>query len=141
MVVSQGVNPQILRGIGICFGDGLAALAGAFAAMYNGFADVGSGTGVVVSGLASLMLGEFILRSNKISVLTLRVVIGSIIYRALMFFGRSYGYKVGLTSNDLKLVTGVLIILCLIVSSLQGHTNLKQHFMRPAKNGETGGGR
>ena len=58
MIVSQGVNPQIVRGIGICFGDGLAALAGAFAAMYNGFADVGSGTGVIVSGLASLMLGE-----------------------------------------------------------------------------------
>lgn len=133
MVVSQGVNPQILRGIGVCFGDGLASLAGAFAAMYNGFADVGSGTGVVVSGLASLMLGEFILRSNKISLQTLRVIIGSIVYRALMFIGRSYGYKIGLTSNDLKLITGLLIIFCLIVSNLQGHANLKQHFMRPAK--------
>lgn len=139
MVVSQGVNPQILRGIGVCFGDGLAALAGAFAAMYNGFADVGSGTGVIVSGLASLMLGEFILRSNKISLQTLRVIIGSIVYRALMFVGRSYGYKIGLTSNDLKLITGLLIILCLIISSLQGHTNLKQHFMRPAKAGAAGG--
>jgi putative tryptophan/tyrosine transport system permease protein len=133
MVVSQGVNPQILRGIGICFGDGLASLAGAFAAMYNGFADVGSGTGVVVSGLASLMLGEFILRSNRISLQTLRVIIGSIMYRALMFIGRSYGYRIGLTSNDLKLITGLLIILCLGVSNLQGHTNLKQHFMRPEK--------
>jgi putative tryptophan/tyrosine transport system permease protein len=139
MVVSQGADPQILRGIGVCFGDGLASLAGAFAAMYNGFADVGSGTGVIVSGLASLMLGEFILRSNKISILTLRVIIGSIIYRALMFIGRSYGYKIGLTSNDLKLVTGLLIIFCLIVSNLQGHTNLKQHFMRPAKAGAAGG--
>ena len=61
MIVSNGVNPQIVRGIGVCFGDGLAALSGAFAAMYNGFADVGSGTGVIVSGLASLMLGEFII--------------------------------------------------------------------------------
>ncbi|HAH63498.1 MAG TPA: ABC transporter permease [Treponema sp.] len=139
MVVSQGVNPQILRGIGVCFGDGLAALAGAFAAMYNGFADVGSGTGVIVSGLASLMLGEFILRSNRISLQTLRVIIGSIVYRALMFVGRSYGYKIGLTSNDLKLITGLLIILCLVISSLQGHANLKQHFMRPSKAGALGG--
>ncbi|MFA6855858.1 MAG: ABC transporter permease [Treponema sp.] len=141
MVVSQGVNPQILRGIGVCFGDGLAALAGAFAAMYNGFADVGSGTGVVVSGLASLMLGEFILRSNKISLQTLRVIIGSIMYRALMFVGRSYGYRIGLTSNDLKLITGLLIILSLIVSNLQGHTNLKQHFIRPAKACPLGAGK
>lgn len=133
MVVSQGVNPQILRATGICFGNGLASLAGAFAAMYNGFADVGSGTGVIVSGLASLMLGEFILRSNRIGLQTLRVLIGSVIYRALMFIGRSYGYKVGLTSNDLKLITGLLIILCLIVSSLQGHTNIKKHFTRSAE--------
>lgn len=119
MVVSQGVNPQVLRGIGVCFGDGLAAVSGAFAAMYNGFADVGSGTGVIVSGLASLMLGEFILRSNKIAFQTLRVLLGSILYRGLMFFARSYGYKIGLTSNDLKLITGLLIILCLVVSRMK----------------------
>lgn len=116
MIISQGVNPQIVRGIGVCIGDGLAALSGAFAAMYNGFADVGSGTGVIVSGLASLMLGEFIIRSNKIGMLTLRVLIGSIIYRGIMYFGRSYGFVIGLTSNDLKLITGLLIIICLIIS-------------------------
>lgn len=130
MIISQGVNPQILRGIGICFGNGLAAVAGAFAAMYNGFADVGSGSGVIVSGLASLMIGEFVLRSNKISIQTLRVIVGSIIYRALMFIGRSYGYKIGLTSNDLKLITGLLIILCLVISNLQGKGNWKKHFTR-----------
>ncbi|MCR5613845.1 ABC transporter permease subunit [Treponema sp.] len=116
MIISQGVNPQIVRGIGVCVGDGLAALSGAFAAMYNGFADVGSGTGVIVSGLASLMLGEFIIRSNKIGMQTLRVLIGSIIYRGIMYFGRSYGFVIGLTSNDLKLITGLLIIICLIIS-------------------------
>ena len=101
MVISQGVNPQIVRGIGVCFGDGLAALSGAFAAMYNGFADVGSGSGVIVSGLASLMLGEFIIRSNKIGLQTLRVLIGSIIYRALMVLARRYGHYIHLTQNDL----------------------------------------
>lgn len=116
MIVSQGVNPQIVRGIGICFGDGLASLAGAFAAMYNGFADVGSGTGVIVSGLASLMLGEFIIRSNKIEFQTLRVLIGSVIYRGLMLLARKYGHAINLTANDLKLITGLLIIGCLIVS-------------------------
>lgn len=117
MIISQGVNPQIVRGIGVCLGDGMAALSGAFAAMYNGFADVGSGTGVIVSGLASLMLGEFIIRSNKIGMQTLRVLLGSIIYRGLMYLGRSYGFVIGLTSNDLKLITGLLIIVCLIISN------------------------
>lgn len=130
MVVSLGVNPQILRGIGVCFGDGLASTAGAFAAMYNGFADVGSGTGVIVSGLASLMLGEFIIRSNKIGWQTLRVLLGSIIYRALMLFARRYGHYLHLTPNDLKLITGILIIICLMVSSMQGKFDMKKHFVR-----------
>lgn len=135
MVISQGVNPQLVRGIGVCFGDGLASLAGAFVAMYNGFADVGSGTGVIVSGLASLMLGEFIIRSNKIGWQTLRVLLGSILYRALMLVARKYGHFINLTPNDLKLITGLLIILCLVISNMQGKVSLKNHFMRPAKQG------
>ena len=66
MVISQGVDPRFVRGAGICIGDGLAALSGAMFAMHSGFSDVGSGSGVVVSGLASLMLGEFLIKSNKI---------------------------------------------------------------------------
>lgn len=126
LIVSQGVNPNIIRGIGICFSNGLAALAGAFAAMYNGFADVGMGTGVVVSGLASLMLGEFIIHSNKIGLQTLRVLIGSIIYRALMMLARSYGYKIHMTPNDLKLITGILIIICLIISRTKVGDKIKE---------------
>ena len=133
MVISQGVNPQIVRGIGVCFGDGLAAFSGAFAAMYNGFADVGSGSGVIVSGLASLMLGEFIIRSNKIGLQTLRVLIGSIIYRALMVLARRYGHYIHLTPNDLKLITGILIIICLIVANAKGKANFSKHLKRPAK--------
>jgi len=135
MVVSQGVNPQIVRGIGVCFGDGLAALSGAFTAMYNGFADVGAGTGIIVSGLASLMLGEFIIRSNKIGWITLRVLIGSIIYRALMLIARRYGHYINLTANDLKLITGLLIIICLIIANLKGKTNFAAHLKRPPKSG------
>ena len=116
MVISQGVNPVILRGIGICLGNAFATLSGAFYAMYQGFADVGSGSGVVVSGLASLMLGEFILKSNKIGVQTLRVLIGSIIYRALMYLARNYGFVIGMRADDLKLISGLLIILCLALS-------------------------
>ena len=133
MVTSQGVDVRFVRGVGICLGDGLAALSGSLFAMYSGFADVGSGTGVVVSGLASLMLGEFILKSNKIAVQTLRVLLGSILYRALMFLARRYGYTIGMNSNDLKLITGLLIIICLIVSQTDVAGWLKEHLKRPAK--------
>lgn len=132
MVVSQGVNHKIVRGIGVCVGDGLAALSGAFTAMYNGFADVGSGSGVIVSGLASLMIGEFIIRSNKITWITLRVLLGSIIYRALMVLARRYGHFINLTPNDLKLITGLLIILCLAVVNIKGKANFMKHLKRPS---------
>lgn len=133
MIISQGVNPQIVRGIGVCVGDGLAAVSGAMAAMYNGFADVGSGTGVIVSGLASLMIGEFIIRSNKIAWITLRVIIGSIVYRGLMFAARRYGHFINLGANDLKLITGLLIIICLIIANYKGKIDLMKHLRRPAK--------
>lgn len=116
MITSQAMNPEIIKLVGICVANGLVGISGALACMYQGFADVNSGTGTVVAGLASVMIGEFLLRSNKIAILTLRVILGSILYRAIMFAGRSYGYIIGLTANDLKLITGVLIIICLIIS-------------------------
>ncbi len=130
MVISQGMNPEIVKGVGICVANALSALAGAMAAMYQGFADVGSGSGVVVSGLASLMIGEFVLRSNKIALLTFRVIIGSIIYRMLMYFARSYGFLINMSPNDLKLITGLLIIICLIITQ----TDALKQFKSTMKN-------
>jgi putative ABC transport system permease protein len=114
------MNPAKIKAAGIALSNGLVALSGALASLYNGFADVGSGNGIVVSGLASVMLGEFILQSNKIMLLTFRVIIGSILYRALMFFARSHGYLIGMNANDFKLVTGLLIIICLVISKYRG---------------------
>lgn len=125
LIISMGINPNILRTIGICMGNGMSALAGAFAAMYLGFADVGMGTGTVVAGLASLMLGEFVIHSNKIVLQTGRVLLGSIIYRALMIIARYYGHYVHLTPNDFKLVTGILIIICLIITKTNVVSRIK----------------
>ncbi|HHU37259.1 MAG TPA: ABC transporter permease [Treponema sp.] len=116
MITSQGMNPEVIKLLGISLSNGLVAISGALAAMYQGFADINAGTGTVVAGLASVMIGEFLLRSNKIELLTLRVILGSILYRAIMFAGRQYGYLVKLTANDLKLITGLLIISCLVIS-------------------------
>lgn len=117
MVITQGVNPAVMKLIGVGLSNGLVALSGAFAAQYQGFADINLGQGIVVSGLASVMLGEFLLKSEKISILTLRVVLGAVLYKAIMYLGRYYGYYVNLTPNDLKLLSGVLIIVSLIITN------------------------
>jgi putative ABC transport system permease protein len=116
LIISQGMNPDIIKICGISLANGLVAISGSFAAMYQGFADVQLGSGMIVSGLASLMIGEFLIRSNKMTSLTLRVLLGSILYRALMYLARNYGYYIHMTANDLKLITGLLIIICIVIS-------------------------
>lgn len=117
MVRVQGINPATLKLIGVGISNGLVALSGAFAAQYQGFADVNLGQGIVVSGLASVMLGEFLLKSNRIWILTFRVILGTILFKAIMYLGRFYGYYINMTPNDLKLITGLLIIASLAVAN------------------------
>ncbi|GFO63108.1 ABC transporter permease [Geomonas paludis] len=117
MVISQGVNPKTLKTIGVGLSNGLVAISGAFAAQYLGFADVGLGQGIIVSGLASVMIGEFLmLKSNRIGVLTFCALAGSICFYAVMYVGRFYGYVIHMTPSDLNLIKGVLIIVLLIMT-------------------------
>lgn len=119
MIITQGVNPEIMKIIGVGLSNGLVALSGAFAAQYQGFADVNLGQGIIISGLASVMIGEFLIKSNRISILTLRALLGSIVYKGIMYLGRYYGYYINMTPNDLKLITGLLIILSLILTKVK----------------------
>jgi putative ABC transport system permease protein len=134
LVISQGMNPDVIKTSGICLANGLVAVSGAFTAMYQGFADVNLGSGMIVSGLASLMIGEFLIRSNRISLLTLRVILGSVLYRGLMYLARNYGYRIHMTANDLKLLTGLLIIICIIISKTGFRSKA------PKKTGKNSGG-
>ena len=116
MVISQGMNPATLKMMGIGLSNGLIALSGGLIAQYQGFADANLGQGMVVQGLAAIMIGEFLFSSNKISLITLRAILGAIIYKALMFFGRKYGYVIGITTNDFKMLTGILVIISLAIA-------------------------
>lgn len=135
LVISQGMNPDLLKISGICLSNGLIATGGSFAAMYQGFADAALGSGMIVSGLAALMVGEFLIRSNRIGLQTLRVILGSILYRGLMYLARNYGYRINMTSNDLQLITGILIIICIFISQKGRLNNLykKKNFTSGGK--------
>lgn len=123
MIISQGMNPDILKMIGIGLSNGLIALSGGLLAQYQGFADANLGQGMLVQGLAAIMIGDFLFSSNKISLITLRVIIGALIYKALMFYGRKYGYLVGITPNDFKLLTGLLVIVSLLVAKTRSQAS------------------
>ena len=119
VILSQGMNPATLKLIGVGLSNGLIALSGGLLAQYQGFADANLGQGMVVQGLAAIMIGEFLFSSNRISLITLRAILGGIIYKALMFLGRKYGYLIGITPNDFKLLTGILVIISLTIAQMR----------------------
>ncbi len=119
MILSQGMNPNTLKIIGVGLSNGLVALSGALYAEFIGSANIQSGQGIIVIGLAAVMIGEFIIRSNKIWLITIGVIVGSIIYKGIVYLGINYGYKVGFGPNDLKLITGLLIIVIIIFSNIK----------------------
>ncbi len=130
MVKNQGVNTETMKLIGVSLSNALVAVSGGLVAQLQGFADVNLGQGIIIAGLASVMIGEFLIKSNRIWLLTSRVLLGSILYRALMYLGRYYGYYINLTPSDLKLITGLLIIGSLIITKLRKE---RSHFERALK--------
>lgn len=109
LVVALGINEKRLKIIGLMLANALVALAGGVLAQHQGFSDIGMGTGIIVSGLASIILGEGMFKNIKFLKMTTIVVIGSIIYR----FAIACALKLGLRATDLKLVTAIIVVIIL----------------------------
>jgi putative tryptophan/tyrosine transport system permease protein len=119
MVTASGSNPDAFKAAGVALSNALAAFAGALASQHHGFADVNLGAGVVALGLASVMIGELIFRTNRIGGQLIRAILGAILFKAIMFGARFYGYFGGITPNDLRLVTALMIVLSLAIGKLR----------------------
>lgn len=120
LVVALGVNEKRLKIIGLMLANSLVALAGGVLAQHQGFADIGMGTGIIVAGLASIILGEGMFKNVKFMKMTTIVLIGSIVYR----FAIAIALKMGLRATDLKLVTAVIVVL-ILAPKLKVFSNLK----------------
>ena len=100
------------------------ALSGALIAQDQGFADAGMGIGMIVAGLASIIIGEALLRPKSVFRLTLAAVLGSVVYRLIIVLG----LRMGLAPTDLKLATGLMVVLALGIPSLKrGKSSAKIH--------------
>lgn len=115
---AQGVsvNWMILLGLGLS--NGIVALAGALYAQAQGYADITLGVGTIVIGLASVIIGEVLFRTSRISLLIVSCIVGSIVYRIALAFALNMG-NIGLKATDLKLVTAVLIAITMILPKLK----------------------
>lgn len=114
MVRALGVNDANMIIFGLAISNGLVALAGALLAQYQGFADVGMGIGMVVWGLASVIIGEALVGSTQLGLTIIGAVMGSVLFRLLV----AVALRWGLSPNDLKLITAVFVFLALITPGL-----------------------
>ncbi|WP_312694354.1 ABC transporter permease [Caproiciproducens sp.] len=112
MVRALGVNTDRTKILGLVLSNGLVALSGAMVAQSQGYADVGMGTGTIMIGLASVIIGE-VLMGNRFSFAykLLSVVVGSVIYRMVI----ALVLRLGMKSTDLKLFTSIIVAIALAI--------------------------
>lgn len=113
LVTMLGVNKDNIKLLGLVLANGIAALAGGLMAQYQGFADVGMGTGTVVTGLAAVTLGDAIFKRARIIKPTAMAVLGSIIYKGAIAIALKFGFA----ATDLKLITALIVIIALSMNS------------------------
>ena len=109
MARAQGINTNVMVILGLLISNGLVALSGALVAQSNGFADVGMGTGTIVIGMASVIIGEVLFGTRSFKNWLISVVLGSVVYRAVI----AIVLELGMPPNDLKLFTAVLVAIAL----------------------------
>jgi putative ABC transport system permease protein len=114
MVRALGVNDDNMIILGLGVSNALVASGGALLAQYQGFADVQMGIGMVVWGLASVIIGEALVGTRSLGLSITGAVMGSVLFRLLV----AIALRMGLNPNDLKLATAVFVFLALITPAL-----------------------
>ncbi len=120
MVRAQGASTAFYTYVGLALSNGFVGFSGALFAQTNSFADVTSGVGTIVVGLAAVILGQTLLPGRKVWVAVVAVILGSVLYRLAVAFALSSG-MFGLKASDLNLVTAVLVALALIAPKARKH--------------------
>jgi len=124
MIRALGVNVEAVTILGLALSNGLIGLAGALLAQYQGFADVQMGIGMVVWGLASVIIGEALVGTGSFGLTLTGAVMGSVLFRLLV----AIALRWGLDPNDLKLITALFVFAALVLPSL-----LKKFERKPAQ--------
>lgn len=127
MIRSFSANTDILIILGIGISNGLVALSGALIAQHGGFADVGMGIGMIISGLASVIIGEALFGVKTVARATLAVVLGAIVYRIVVTLALRVEF---LDTGDMKLITALLVVVALIAPKMMQARKEKQRRMR-----------
>lgn len=120
-IQATGNNGQMIRALGantdrtsiltLALSNMLVGLCGALMAQYQGFSDISMGIGLILVGLASVILGQALIGQRSIFIAALAVVIGSVLYRIIIYLALAGGLK----SSDMKAITALLVIAALLL--------------------------
>ena len=116
MVRASSINTAFTITIGLCLSNSLTALSGAVLAQYQKTADINLGTGMVIIGLASLIIGETIFRKGKLWFKALAAIVGCIIYRFII----AIALRLDLPSECLKLISAVIVAAAIALPAIRG---------------------
>lgn len=122
MIRAQGINTDHTIILGLLLSNGLVAVSGALVAQSNGFADVGMGTGTIVIGLASVIIGEVLFGTRSFKNCLISVVLGSVVYRIVV----AAVLAMGMPPNDVKLFTSVLVAIALSLPLIKAKLNSRK---------------
>ncbi len=118
MIRALGVNTKAMIIFGVALANGFVALAGSMLAQFQGFADVQMGIGMMVWGLASVIIGEALISNNSLGMVIAGAVIGSVLFRLLV----AIALRWGMNPNDLKLITAAFVFLALVLPGFMKQT-------------------
>jgi putative tryptophan/tyrosine transport system permease protein len=114
MIRALGVDVSVMVILGLAVSNGLIAVSGALLAQYQGFADVQMGIGMLVWGLASVIIGEALVGVRSLGLSIVGTIMGSVLFRLLV----AMALRWGLDPNDLKLITAVFVFGALVLPAL-----------------------
>lgn len=112
MVSALGANTDRMKILTLSLSNGFVALSGALLAQYQGFADISMGVGLILIGLAAVILGQAVFGGKNLWIGTLAAVVGAVLYRLIIF----WALAAGLNPNDQKLITAALVVAALLLS-------------------------
>ena len=116
MVRASSINTGLTITIGLCLANAMTALSGAVLAQYQKTADINLGTGMVIIGLASLIIGETLMPKGKTWMKAMGAIIGSILYRFII----AIALRLDLPSECLKLISATIVALAIGLPAVKG---------------------
>ena len=120
MVRASSINTSFTITVGLCVSNSLTALSGAVLAQYQKTADINLGTGMVIIGLASLIIGETLLPKGRTWLKILGAVLGSIVYRFII----ALALRLNISAEYFKLVSAVIVAVAIAAPSMKGYVHL-----------------